>query len=192
MTRRLIIALAGFTALALPGVALAQEASQTVTLTAEVDEACVLGSPQLDNLPLGDLTGADGRLDPSKTGTTVLQTTAFLVAWCNTPSVLGLNAEPLALTSAPAYATPTNFSRLLTYDATLVGWPSDLVDRPTVGSAAQSLDADSPHAAPSDGLRLDISRLQTLNAAGTVETAGLALEAGTYSGTVTVTLATAP
>lgn len=185
---RIIPAMAGLAILSLPALALAQE-STTVTVSAEVAEACVLGDPAATQLAITDLTDdANGRLDAALTGTTPVLTTTIANAWCNYPSTLTIDASPLSLQNPPAWPSPANFSRHVTYSATVSGWSSVLVDRPLNGDAAKEVVATSAHAAPSTGLEIAISDLETLNGVGTAENAGMVLEAGAYAGQIVLTL----
>lgn len=188
MTRSLYAALAGIAALSAPAMAQAQDATATVLINATVDKACVLGNPDVALLPLGDLTGPNGAVDAALTGSSVVASATIDLAWCNAPSTLSINASPLTLQSPPPYATPSGFSRQVTYDATLVGWPSDLNDRPLEGDAAKTLVASQAHSAPGPGLVLNISNLESLSPGGTVETPNLVLEAGLYSASVIISL----
>lgn len=174
--------------LATPLAAQAQTTS-TITLTGNVDEACVLGDPDTTELDLGILTGPDGRLDSSLVSSAVSASTVIPVAWCNAPSVMTLDASPLSLVTPPAYATPAGFSRLITYTANLAGWIDALSDRPTIGDSGSSRPASSAHAA--DPLEIEISELATLDAAGTTEASAF-LEAGAYSGTIVIGLTVQP
>src|SRR5690606_23865011 len=152
-------------ALAVPLAAQAQSSS-TITINGDVEKACVIGQPTLTTLNIGDMTGADGRITPALAGASVAVSTTIDSAWCNAPSTLSLDGSPMALTPAPGYATPAGFARLVTYDATLTGWPTALVDRPLNGDAAKTTDASSAHAA-TPSLTLEISALEALDAAGT-------------------------
>ena len=188
MTRSLFATLAGIAAITAPAFAQAQDASSTVSLSGTVDEACFLGSPDVETLDLDDITGPDGRLDTSLTGAAVVATATIADAWCNSPSILSINGAPLTLQAAPAYATPAGFARQTTYNATLVGWPSDLVDRPIEGDLAKTQAATEARAAPTPGLVLNISDLETLAPGGTVETPELVLEAGAYSAEIVISV----
>lgn len=176
---RIIFAVSAIALMGLPMAAHAQSASSTVTISGEVEQACTLGAPSAAELNLGDITGADGRLAPG-----LAQSTTIAVAWCNTPSEMTLAAEPLSLVTPPGYTTPTGFSRLITYDATLTGWPASLVDRPVVGDAAKTTQAAAAHAASE--LELSISRLEALNAAGSGANSTAVIEAGTYTGAIVI------
>ena len=187
LTRTLLILGAAAAALGAPAVASAQSTS-TINLNAQVDQQCMLGAPSSTTLDLGVLTGDDGRLDPAKTGAAILLETGIETAWCNTPSILKMEADPLT-TVISAYATPNGFSRQLTYDAVLTGWPTPATVRPLGPGGEMSAGAGVPHA---ESLLLRISRLNTLNAGGVAETTGLYVEAGDYSGQITLTLTIAP
>lgn len=185
MNRKLLIAMTAAAALAAPMAAQAQSstAASTANLGGTIEKACVIGSPTLATLPIGDLTGSDGRITPALSGGVPAATTDIQNAWCNTPSTMTLDGEPMALTATPGYATPNGFSRLVTYNATLSGWPDPLVDRPLVGSDVVTTEADAAHTAV---LQLVISNLAALDAAGTAEAPTNVLEAGGYAGSVTV------
>lgn len=185
MNRKLLTALIASAALAAALAAQAQDASSTVTINGEVEEACVVGQPTEVTLALGDLTGSDGRITPALAGATAAASTEIETAWCNAPSTLSLDGAPMALSPVPAYSTPSGFARLVTYDANLTGWSAALLDRPFIGDAAKTVDAANAHAAP---LELVISRLAALDAAGTAENALAVLEAGAYSGSVVVSV----
>lgn len=186
--KRIAFAASAAALLAAPLAAQAQVATN-INLSGEVEKACVLGDPDSAELSLGDLTGDDGRIDPSLIGAAIRAQTNIPVAWCNAPSVMTLDAAPLSLVSPPAYATPAGFSRLITYTANLGGWASALSDRPIIGDSAKEGPASAAHAA--DPLVLEISDLATLDAGGTVEQAAF-LEAGAYSATIVIGLSVAP
>ena len=188
MNSKSALVLTACATLATPLSAWGQSASSTVLLQGQVDEACSLGLPQTDTLDLQDLTGPDGRIDAAMRGPSVLVSTIIPIAWCNTSNILSIDAAPLELQAPPAWAVGAGFSRLATYDATLVGWSGGLTDRPLVGSAPKTLDTSGAQAATGSGLVLEISNLETLDAAGTVEDANLVLEAGSYSGAVVISL----
>ena len=190
MNRKLILALAATAALAAPLAAQAQTASATVTVNGNVTKACVIGQPASVSLSLGDLTGPDGKISASKASATPSQSTTIANAWCNAPSTMSLDGAPLSLTVSPGYATPTGFSRLISYTAEITGWTGTLVDNPTIGDSAKTLASPNAYAATGDGLTLNISSLKTLNAAGTGEATAAILEAGTYSGVVVISVAT--
>lgn len=185
MTRKLFVVLASGAVLATPMAAVAQD-SATVTVLGTVQKTCVVGTPTAMTMDLGVLTGTDGRILPALAGNAPSATAEIQNAWCNTPSVLSLNADPMALIPTPAYSTPAGFARLITYDATLSGWPSDLLDRPTVNSPAVTAPADGPHASP---LTLEIASLVALDAAGAAENSLAVIEAGGYAGSIVVSVA---
>jgi hypothetical protein len=170
----------------LPAAALAQSstASSTVTLTSDVDKVCAIGQPTQVTLSLDDLTGPDGRVSAALASSAVAASTEIENVWCNAPSILSLNAAPMALLQPFMPLTPPGFTRLLTYDATLTGWPAPLVDRPLVGDTPKTTTAD--HAQVGPNLVLSISSLEALNAAGTAANTNAVLESGTYSGQITI------
>lgn len=190
MTRKLILALAATAALAAPMAAQAENSA--VTINGAVQKACVIGTPDSITLVLGDMTGADGRISAAMASSAVSASTTIANAWCNAPSILTVDAEPLKLSQTPGYDTPPGFARLVTYNAALQGWSGPVHDRPIVGSAGTPVSAANAYA--SAGLTLQITTLEALDAAGTVgagsgPTAPV-LEAGAYSGVVVISVAT--
>ena len=188
--KRIAFALTSAALLAAPLAAQAQTTqSSTVNLAGDVVEACVLGNPDVAEMNLGDLTGPDGKLTPALVSSAISASTFIPVAWCNAPSVISIDATPLALVNTPAYSTPVGFARLITYTAALTGWDSALSDRPVVGDSAKTAAALAAHAA--DPLGIEVSSLSTLDAAGTVENS-VFLEAGDYSATIVICLSVQP
>jgi hypothetical protein len=190
MFHRLKLVMAGVSLLALPGAVHAQAASGEIELSSTVNGSCGMGTPDASILDLHDLTGPDGLLDPAKTGTAVLATATIADAWCNAPHTLSLESTAMSLQRNLPYAQPSYMARRVTYNATLLGWAVGTVIRPRNDHDLATLIIDHAYAAPAAGLRLQISKLQTL-AIGNTEQAGLMLEPGNYLGTVTITLAAA-
>jgi len=189
MVHRLKLLMAGTALLALPSVAQAQAAAE-IQLHSAVGGSCGLSAPDASVLDLHDLTGPDGLLDPAKLGNTILATATIADAWCNTPHTLSLQSTAMALQQTMPYAQPVYMARRVTFNAQLVGWPFTATIRPRNDNDPVTLDVPSAYQAPSPGLRLQISKLQTLTPGGD-EQAGLMLEPGSYLGTVTITLAAA-
>ena len=188
---RILLALAAAATLS-PLAAHAQNTtgSSTVTLTADVQKACVLGQPSSVTLNLSTLTGSDGRITTALAGAASAASTTINNAWCNAPSTLTVAAEPMNLgANAPAYSTPAGFARLVTYNASLTGWPSSVTVRPLGLDNSQttnSTESGTPHAAE---LVLNISALAALNASGSAENPSAVLEAGSYAGQVVIGVA---
>jgi hypothetical protein len=190
MFHRFKLVMAGAALLALPGVANAQSATGEIVLSTNVTGACGLGTPDASVLDLHDLTGPDGLLDPAKMGDTVLATATIVDAWCNAPHTLSLESTAMTRQGTLPYAQPSYMARRVTYNAKLIGWPFTATIRPRNDNDLTTIDVPAAYAAPTPGLRLQISKLQTL-ALGNTEQAGLMLEPGFYLGTVTITLAAA-
>jgi hypothetical protein len=189
MTHRLKLMIAGIAAFGMTGVAHAQSvASSQIDINSTVIGACGLGTPDVTLIDLGDLTGPNGLLDPSKKVTTTLGTATISNAWCNTSHRLTIEGQPMTLQRTVPYAQPTYMTRHVTFDAKLVGWSAGVNFRPRGGADQASVDFSEARAAPAPGLRLNISNLETLTAAR-LEQAGLMLEHGTYLGTIKITLA---
>lgn len=183
MNRKLFIALSTSAALAAPLAAQAQD-SATVHLSANVEEACVVGEPDDTTLNLGDLTGSDGRITTDLASVTTF-TTTIDTAWCNTPSKMTLSGDPMALTVTPGYGTPAGFARLVTYDAELGGWPSSILIRPLLADTTDDASAGTAHASE---LELVISKLAAIDGSGAESTTAV-LEAGGYLGSLTISVA---
>jgi hypothetical protein len=139
---------------------------------------------------LGDMTGTDGKLKPALTNSTSGSPSAqtqISEAWCNSPSKLTIQADAMSQgANAPAYSTPAGFSRLITYNAEASGWPTNVIYRPAVTGAPVDSSAAGALLSPID---IKVYDLETLNAAGSAESAGLVVEAGSYAGTIQLTLA---
>ena len=189
MFHRLNFLLAGAVLLATPVAADAQAATE-IQLSSTIAGSCGLGTPDTSVLDLHDLTGPDGLLDPAKLGNTILATATIADAWCNTPHTLSLQSTAMTLQRTVPYAEPAYMARRVTFNAKLVGWPFTATIRPRNDNDLVTLDVPTAYAAPAPGLRLQISKLQTLTPSGT-EQAGLMLEPGNYLGTVTIILAAA-
>ncbi len=188
MFHRFKLAMVGAALLVLPGVAQAQSASNQINLNSTVSVACGMGTPDTNRIDLLDLTGPGGTLDPAKTGTTVLGTATIEDAWCNTPHTLSLQSTAMTLQRSVPYAQPAYMARRVTFDARLTGWFINTTIRPHNDNDLVSFEVPQAFAAQAPGLRLNVSKLQTLNLVNT-ETPGLMLEHGFYLGTVTITLA---
>ena len=190
MVHRLRLVIAGAALLALPGVAQAQSASGEILLNSTIGGFCGMGPPDTTRIDLLDLTGPGGTLDPAKTGTTVLGSATIADAWCNTPHTLSLQSTAMTLQRNIPYPLPAYMARRVTFDAMLVGWSVNTTIRPRNDNELTTIGVPQAFAAQTPGLRLNVSKLQTLNLANN-ETPGLMLEPGFYLGTVTITLAAA-
>lgn len=189
MFHRLKLVTVGVAALAVSGAAHANEVSSQVNIGATVVGACSLGSPNITEIDLGDLSGPDGLLAAPLKASTTVGTAVIADAWCNTSHRLTIEGQPMTLETAKPYAQPAYMTRHITFDAKLIGWAAPVGFRPRSGSDQAFLEWPEARAAPASGLRLNISKLETLTAAR-AEQPNLMLEAGTYRGRVTVTLAT--
>ncbi len=165
--------------------------SSSYSIAAGVERRCFLGEPSSAALNLGDLTGSDGRLEPALLGSAAIVSTSLANAWCNTPSNISVDVTPLTLQNAVQFpdGDSSGFTRYLTYDARVSGWPTATVNRPLIGGSTTSTTAGEAHANP---LSLEVSRLQTLDDEGQAETPNLFVEAGVYLSTVTISVATLP
>lgn len=175
-----ILTILSVAALAAPTAALAQTHGQ-INLQAEVEPACVLSITGDTDLDLDVLTGPDGRLRPDLAGSAVAASTT-LDAWCNMPNTLTLTAVAMEMAD-PGYGSPAGFSRELAYDASLDGWRAGVIYR----AGIDATDAESSgDAYAADPLTLEISNLIPLTGSG--QDSAAFLEAGVYTGLVTITL----
>lgn len=187
MSHRFTLTAFAAAALLVPGVAQADSVSTEVELKSTVNIACGMGSPDVTEIDLLDLTGPDGKLASSKTGTATLGTAKIADAWCNAPHRLSMRTWPMALERATPYAQSPNMARKVTFTALLVGMSANpLGGRPAFGGDLAFVNNSGPRAAGSSGLELNISELQTLSQGNTEQP--LMLEAGSYRGRVTITL----
>lgn len=184
MNRTLLI-LPALAALALPGVSFAQT-QQSITVNGTVAPACALGSPTNATLNLGALTGADGRLTTALAGAGIAAQTTINNAWCNTPNRITLTSSPLTLVSPPAYATPTNFTRTVAFQAALTGWSGSVVNKALTPNVAVPVDSTTAHVAAPLGIQF--SSLSPV-LGGAIAPSTTFIEAGDYSATVSITLA---
>lgn len=173
MIRNAISALAA-SALVLAAPALAATPDTgTVNITGSVGKKCKFTQASA-LIPLGELAGADGKLD----ATVVNGKTATLVAWCNAPAQVKVTANPI---KAGAVAAPAGgqFDDRVEYTATA-----------SIGAVAAT-DATDAGATQAEGTGQNVGIFSSnvglaLSAASTINS-GL-LVADDYSGSVTVTL----
>lgn len=182
MQRHFLLALMTSAALTAPLAAQAQ-VNSSVTMTATVNEACVVGDPSVASLDFLDLTGSDGLVNPALASKEVVISTA----WCNTPGKLKLSADPLRLDSPVGNAPPAGFARTVTFNANLAGWTEALFVRPLADDTEDEAIA-TPAAYAATQLTLTVGGLAAVNGAG-AESATAVLEAGAYNGNVTVSVA---
>lgn len=163
------------------GPALAQTATGTVQVNGSVANRClfVTGDVVLDLGELALLSGdnaALGRLDASK----LTSRTATLNGWCNGVSAsMAVEALPLLNTSFTD-AAPSGFDRRVDYTATATAQPAS-----GSVSASDSTLTSGPGAASTTGI---FSSDITVSFADAATPAGGRLVAGTYGGSVVVTL----
>lgn len=181
-----LILLPAMAALAVPGLSYAQttEQTQTITVNGTVAPACTLGAPASATLDLGALTGTDGKLKSALTGTNAVVETSIANAWCNTPNKITLKSSPMT-TSAPTLVTPSNFAREIAFTATLGGWNAPVVN--TALTADRSVEGLSTTPQAANPLTVSFSALTPV-VAGVVKADNF-IVAGSYSATVTITLA---
>lgn len=188
MTMKRLLIAASMLALA-AGQAQAQDTESTVLVNGEVTAACVMGSPSAAEVNLGDMTGPDGKLLSALTGSSSAAPAATVQlpdSWCNAPNTLTIEGSALTLTAPPAYSSPVGFTRHITYSAEADGWSSLAIHRPAVDLNPTTVTATE---ALAEDVDLKIYDLETLDGAGSTESAGLILEAGSYAGLVQLTLA---
>ena len=183
---RRLLALAIAAALA-PSLAMADSNSTTVTVTGTVTPSCTLA-------PVGNgagtfTVGGGNLIDPSTgllaTGLVTDGAQTISGSWCNTASVISLAASPMLQTTFVG-APPTGWTKSVNYKATASGWGPDLPvtttgdvsgASPTSNTATQIV--TSPTAA---NIVISLSDFVTPGS-------NSRLVAGTYTGSVVVTLA---
>lgn len=185
MTRKIMLlpALALMAAPSLGHAQVATEQSQTITVNGSVAPACALGAPADATLPIGALTGTDGRLKPALTGAGPAAQTTIANAWCNAPNKITLTSSPMT-TNAANVTTPSNFSRLIAFTATLSGWKDPVVNTALSADRQVELASTTPHAATP--LTVAFSALTPVIAGAAVSDAYIV--AGDYKATITITL----
>ncbi|HEX3919751.1 MAG TPA: hypothetical protein VHW60_20625 [Caulobacteraceae bacterium] len=185
MRRLLALAIAAAFA---PGLALAQTGNQTtVTVTGTVTAACTLAPV---GAGAGTFTVGGGNLIDTTTGLLAagLHTDGpqtITGSWCNTNSVLTLAANPMVQTLFSG-APPSGWTKSVNYTATSTGWgnalpvatTSDISGlNPSTNSATETV--TTPTAAT---ISIDLTNFVTPGS-------NSRLVAGTYTGSVVVTLA---
>lgn len=184
MNRTLLI-IPAIVALGLPAASHAQTQSRSITINGTVGAACNVGSPTQSTVDLGVLTDSSGRLKSALSGAGIAAETTINDAWCNTPNRITLTSSPLTLISQPTYASPQGFSRTVAFEAALTGWSAAVVNKAlTPNNAVQADTATAYAAAP---LGVTFSKLSPVNGGSVVESAYI--EAGSYTATVSITLA---
>jgi hypothetical protein len=169
---------------ALPTTAIAQTTETgTVAVEGSVRPVCILGNPNPALVNLGQLSASSG----PRTGRIAVipsQTVILPASYCNfAGSVVTVNAT--ALTASDTSAPQPGFGRAVNYTATATGWASG-------GSAATTAalrDGSSPTASGA-GATQPLPKVAdiTLTLTNFTAPSDPILVAGTYSGTVVVTL----
>lgn len=169
-------------ALAIAGLAIASPAfaatavtsdTGTVNITGSVAKKCQFTGTDPELLALGELSGADGKLDTAK----VNNQTKNLTAWCNAASKVSVTANPI---KAKLIAAPNaSFDDRVEYTATaLIGAVS--ANDATDATVLQTAGTDQNVGIFSSTVGITLSNASTINNA--------LLVADDYEGSVTVTL----
>ena len=168
----------------LPAPALAEDsATGTVAIDGRVRAVCILGDPNPALVDLGQISASSGprtgRID-----TIAPRTVSLPASFCNfAGSVMRVDAT--ALTSSDTAAPQPGFTRAVNYQASATGWATGASSATT----AALRDGTSPNASGTGAVQplpkiADIA----LTLSNFTTPGDLILVAGTYSGTVVVTL----
>lgn len=170
---------------ALPGVANAQSTSDdaTVDVSGTVAGLCILGDPSRTSVPLGQLINTSGPQVGKLTAISA-QTINLPNSFCNFAGT-NLRVSAQALLSSDTNAVQTGFARAVNFTSTVSNWATQDA---TVTTAAAAGGA-TPSAQGTGGTQPapKIADL-TLTLNGFTVPSNLLLVAGTYSGSVTITL----
>jgi hypothetical protein len=182
LMKRLVVALLLAGA---PSLAAAQSTTGTINLTGSVAPKCAVANVQdsstfSGSIGLGELSGQNGQLSSTLTGSTVTGASQSFQVMCNsaTPTVK-LSASPL--TGDAAGAAPSGYSKVINYTATV-----DVVQ--SSGSFPQ-LTQVSNNAQASRALTAPLANAAnnvTVGANSFNTTSGAILMSGNYAGTITV------
>lgn len=155
--------------------AMAEPAQGTVSLSATATARCGFTDGGQDtNLPLGELTQADGRLDTSK----VNGKTASLGGWCSgAGSTISINAGRISRVLLPS-SLPSDFSAQIDYQAAVTINGQTAQSQSNVGGSSPVV--VGPFAG---NITVAMNNAQTVGGANRFLVAG-----GTYFGQVQITI----
>jgi hypothetical protein len=173
-----LIGLSVLGALACASPAMAQD-SATFTSKTTVPAFCSQLSVSATPMDLGTLTGATGQIVPAFSSTAQTQRQLAASFYCNAPSTITIQADPLRHTTVTTVSDSTSFTNRVDYTATLK-W-----------SALQNaVSSTSPSATVISATQPNIGELTlTLSAPAVVN--NLRPVAGNYAGQVRLTIALA-
>lgn len=168
----------------LPASAAAQSnATGTVGIDGRVTPVCILGDPDPALVNLGQISAASGprtgRID-----TIAARTVSLPASFCNFAGS-ALKVDATALRSSDTTAPQPGFTRAVNYTATASNWASG-----TSAATTSALRDGSSPTASGTGATQPLPRIAdiTLTLSNFTTPGDLILVAGTYSGTVVVTL----
>lgn len=161
--------------------------SKNVGITGTVSRLCVLGEPSATLVNLGQMAETSGARVGRLT-TVATQTVTLPNSFCNFANS-SVTVEAAALKAADATTPPTGFARAVNYTATASGWAATNAAASTAddGTGTSAATRGTGSSQPTPKLS-DI----TLALSGFSVAGDRLLVSGTYSTTVTVTLAPSP
>jgi hypothetical protein len=183
MMKKLVIAAlaAGTAAFAVP--AAAQSVSGTIDLTGTVAAKCTAAGGLNSSIDLGELAIADGTVNSAFSANNGGLTRTFTVTCTSSNPQLSVNAS--SLVNAAVVTPTTGYTSTVNYTATMTaakagGGMASVADTSNVAGATTVLVGD--HLANTAGnIAVTVSSGNT--------TAGALLEAGTYNGSIAITVA---
>lgn len=173
--------LAGSTAVATPAFA---QASGAVDVTGFVKSRCGAITPIAGHITLGELSRADGTVDPSFSNNTGGLSRGFTVSCNGSNPKITVDARPLV--NASSTNPPAGYTNTVHYTATVVARGARGGNTPI---SNQSLIAGSTSAQVGDRLAAAANNVTLTVGTGVTATSNAILDAGRYAGKVEITIA---
>lgn len=173
-----LIGLSVLGALASAAPAMAQD-SATFTSKTTVPAFCSQLSASATPMDLGALTGATGQIVPTFSSTAQTQRQLAANFYCNAPSTITIQADPLLHTTVTTVSDATSFTNRVDYTATLK-WSALQNAVSSTSPSAQVISATQPNIGE---LTITLSNPSVVN--------NLRPVAGNYAGQVRLTIALA-
>ncbi len=175
-----------FAASALVSAPALAQASGTVDISGTVAAKCAAVTPLTGNITLGELAKADGTVDPSFSGNNGGLTRNFTVRCNGANPQVSVNARPLV--NAAAQNSQSGYTNTVHYTASVTARTakgnSTLIEDQSLSTGATVGNLGDRIASTSDNISLRIGSGLTTDSVAL-------LEAGTYQGSVEITVAPA-
>lgn len=179
--------LAAAAALALPGTAFAQAATDTatgqVTVGGNVARLCILGTPSRPTVDVGQMAATSG-VRVGKITTIGAQTVTLPASFCNFAGS-AITVAATALVSTDATAVQPGFAKAVNYTAAATNWAATATSATTAATAAGATPTTSSTGATQT---LPKTADVTVTLSNFTAPSDALLTAGTYNGLVVVTL----